>query len=54
MTKRQKRSGNIGLWDLSLFGESVHENGHVLAMKEIQDAVIDVPLPCPKLVDAIA
>src|SRR5262245_46342589 len=47
-------SVNVRLWDFSLFGESVHQDGNVSAMKEIQDAVIHVSLPCPKLVDAIA
>ena len=39
---------------LSLFGERMHQNSNVSAMKEIQDAIIDTPLPCPKLVNAIA
>src|SRR5215510_13085956 len=43
-------SVNVRLWDFSLFGESVHQDGNVSAMKEIQDAVIHVSLPCPKLI----
>jgi hypothetical protein len=48
------RTLNISLWDLSLFGERMHQDSNVSAMKEIQDAIIDPPLPCPKLVNAIA
>jgi hypothetical protein len=44
----------VRLWDPSLFGQRMRQDGHVAAMKEVQDTIIDVPLPCPQLVEAIA
>lgn len=46
---RDLRSG-----DRALFGQRMDQDGHIAAMKEIQDTVIDAPLPCPKLVEAFA
>ena len=29
------------------------QDGHIAAMKEIQDTVIDAPLPCPQFIEAL-
>src|SRR4029453_11177393 len=48
------RTLDIRCGDLTLFGQRMDQDGHMAAMKEIQDTVIDAPLPCPKLVEALA
>jgi hypothetical protein len=45
---------NVCLRDLSLFGKSMHQDGDITAMKEIQDAVVHAALACSKLVETIA
>lgn len=48
-----ERPRDIRGGDLTLFGERMDQDGHIAAMKEIQDTVIDTPLPCPQLIEAL-
>src|SRR4029453_5599298 len=49
-----ERPLDIRCGDLTLFGQCMDQDGHIAAMKEIQNTVIDASLPCPQLVEALA
>ena len=48
-----ERPLDIRCGDLTLFGQRMDQDGHIAAMKEIQDTVIDAPLPCPQFIEAL-